>query len=103
MLAIDYRLMPEHPRRAGIEDCRAAYRWMLQHGPDGAQPATAIFVAGDSAGGNLALSLINWVRDEGLRAPDAVVALSPLTDATLSSPSLRQQPAHGSHAGPAVR
>lgn len=90
VLAIDYRLMPEHPRRAGIEDCRAAYRWMLQHGPDGAQPATAIFVAGDSAGGNLALSLINWVRDEGLRAPDAVVALSPLTDATLSSPSLRR-------------
>ena len=90
VLAIDYRLMPEHPRRAGIDDCRAAYRWMLQHGPDGAQPATAVFVAGDSAGGNLALSLINWVRDEGLRAPDAVVALSPLTDATLSSPSMRK-------------
>lgn len=89
VLAIDYRLMPEHPRRAGIEDCRSAYRWLLQHGPDGAQPATAVFVAGDSAGGNLALSLINWVRDQGLRAPDAVVALSPLTDATLSSPSLR--------------
>jgi len=89
VLAIDYRLMPEHPRRAGIDDCRTAYRWMLQHGPDGAQPATAVFVAGDSAGGNLALSLINWVRDEGLRAPDAVVALSPLTDATLSSPSMR--------------
>ena len=89
VLAIDYRLMPEHPRRAGIEDCRSAYRWLLQHGPGGAQPAAAVFVAGDSAGGNLALSLINWVRDEGLRAPDAVVALSPLTDATLSSPSLR--------------
>ena len=90
VLAIDYRLMPEHPRRAGIDDCRTAYRWLLQHGPDGAQPATAVFVAGDSAGGNLALSLINWVRDEGLRAPDAVVALSPLTDATLSSPSMRK-------------
>jgi acetyl esterase/lipase len=90
VLAIDYRLMPEHPRRAGIEDCRTAYCWMLEHGPDGAQPATAVFVAGDSAGGNLALSLINWVRDQGLRAPDAVVALSPLTDATLSSPSLRK-------------
>jgi epsilon-lactone hydrolase len=89
VLAIDYRLMPEHPRRAGIEDCRTAYRWMLQHGPDGARPATAVFVAGDSAGGNLALSLISWVRDQGLRAPDAAVALSPLTDATLSSPSLR--------------
>jgi monoterpene epsilon-lactone hydrolase len=89
VLAIDYRLMPEHPRRAGIEDCRSAYRWLLDHGPDGLAPASAVFVAGDSAGGNLTLSLINWVRDQGLRAPDAAVALSPLTDATLSSPSLR--------------
>lgn len=88
VLAIDYRLMPEHPRRAGIDDCRTAYRWMLEHGPEGAAPASAVFVAGDSAGGNLTLSLLNWVRDAGLRAPDAAVALSPLTDATLSSPSL---------------
>lgn len=90
VLAIDYRLMPEHPRQAGIDDSRTAYRWLLQHGPHGLQPATAVFVAGDSAGGNLTLSLIQWVRDEGLRAPDAAVALSPLTDATMSSPSLRR-------------
>jgi monoterpene epsilon-lactone hydrolase len=89
VLAVDYRLMPEHPRRAGIDDCRTAYRWMLEHGPEGAAPASAVFVAGDSAGGNLTLSLVHWVRDQGLRAPDAAVALSPLTDATLSSPSLR--------------
>jgi acetyl esterase/lipase len=89
VLAIDYRLMPEHPRQAGIDDCRSAYRWLLEHGPQGEAPASAVFVAGDSAGGNLTLSLINWVRDQGLRAPDAAVALSPLTDATLSSPSLR--------------
>ena len=89
VLAIDYRLMPEHPRRAGIEDCRSAYRWLLANGADGAAPAQAVFVAGDSAGGNLTLSLIAWVRDAGLRAPDAAVALSPLTDATLASPSLR--------------
>jgi len=89
VLAIDYRLMPEHARRAGIEDCRSAYRWLLEHGPDGAAPAQAVFVAGDSAGGNLTLSLVAWVRDAGLRAPDAVAALSPLTDATLASPSMR--------------
>ncbi len=89
VLAIDYRLMPEHPRRAGIDDCRSAYRWMLEHGPQGAQAASAVFVGGDSAGGNLTLSLINWVRDQGLRAPDAAVALSPLTDATMASPSMR--------------
>ena len=68
VLAIDYRLMPEHPRGAGIDDCRSAYRWLLEHGPGGAAPAQAVFVAGDSAGGNLTLSLIQWVRDEGLRA-----------------------------------
>jgi len=89
VLAVDYRLMPEHRRRAGIEDCRTAYRWLLAHGPDGPGPAQAIFVAGDSAGGNLTLSLIAWVRDNGLRAPDAAVALSPLTDSTLASPSFR--------------
>ena len=93
VLAIDYRLMPEHSRMAGIEDCRSSYRWMLAHGPEasegGVAPASAVYVAGDSAGGNLALSLIAWVRDQGLRAPDAAVALSPATDGTLGSPSLR--------------
>ena len=100
VLAIDYRLMPEHPRRAGIDDCRSAYRWLLEHGPDGAAPASTVFVAGDSAGGNLTLSLLNWVRDAGLRAPDAAVALSPLTDATLSSPSMRANIATDPMLGP---
>jgi epsilon-lactone hydrolase len=90
VLAVDYRLMPEHPRIAGIEDCRKAYLWMLEHGPDGAAPASAVFVAGDSAGGNLALSLLAWVRDQGHRAPDAAVALSPATDVTIGSPSIRR-------------
>ena len=88
VLAIDYRLMPEHSRKAGIEDCRTAYQWMLEAGPQGRVPATTVFVAGDSAGANLTLSLIAWVRDQGWRAPDAVVALSPPTDSTLGSPSL---------------
>lgn len=89
VLAVDYRLMPEHKRREGIEDCRTAYRWMLEHGPSGPSSAQAVFVAGDSAGGNLTLSLVAWVRDTGLRAPDAAVALSPLTDATFASPSFK--------------
>ena len=89
VLAIDYRLMPEHPRRAGIDDCRTAYRWMLNHGPQGPQPARTVFVAGESAGGNLTLSLLAWARDHGVRAPDAAVAMSPATDGTLGSPSLR--------------
>jgi len=92
VLAIDYRLMPEHPRMAGVEDCRTSYRWILDNGPAGPQqnsPASAVFVAGDSAGGNLTLSLIAWVRDQGLRPPNAAVALSPATDSTFGSPSLK--------------
>ncbi len=89
VLAIDYRLMPEHPRTAGIEDSRTAYRWLLEHGPAGPGAAASVFVAGDSAGGNLTLSLIAWLRDHGPRAPDAAVALSPVTDTTMGSPSLK--------------
>ena len=88
VLAIDYRLMPEHSRMEGIEDCRNAYRWILENGPEGQQPASKLFVAGDSAGGNLALSLIAWVRDQGLQAADGVIALSPATDSTIGSPSI---------------
>jgi len=82
VLAIDYRLMPEHPRRKGIEDCKTAYRWLIE-------PPARIFMGGDSAGGNLSLVLSGWIRDEKLRRPDAIVALSPLTDSTYSGPSIR--------------
>lgn len=90
VLAIDYRLMPEHRRLAGVEDCRNAYRWILENGPGGPEPLKRLYVAGDSAGGNLTLSLIAWVRDQSLRQPDAAVALSPATDTTFGSPSLKQ-------------
>jgi monoterpene epsilon-lactone hydrolase len=88
VLAIDYRLMPENRRQHGIDDCRTAYQWILDHGPDGPEPVSHLVVSGDSAGGNLCLSLAAWVRDQGLRAPDAVVALSPTVDATFTSPSI---------------
>ncbi len=89
VLAIDYRLMPEHPRRASIEDCRTAYRWLLENTPTGPGAPSEILISGDSAGGNLTLMLIAWIRDEGLRAPDAAIALSPATDSTFGSPSLQ--------------
>ncbi|MEM7436760.1 MAG: alpha/beta hydrolase [Myxococcota bacterium] len=88
VLAIDYRLIPEHPRLRGILDCQEAYVWMLTHGPDGESPARHAYVGGDSAGGNLALMLIAWIRDQGLRQVDAALALSPTTDAGGMSPSL---------------
>jgi acetyl esterase/lipase len=90
VLAIDYRLMPENRRRDGIADSRTAYRWILENGPDGASPPAHLVVAGDSAGGNLSLSLVAWARDAGLRAADAVVAFSPTVDGTYSSPSVRR-------------
>ena len=89
VLAIDYRLMPENRRREGITDCRTAYRWILENGPEGAGPPAHLVVSGDSAGCNLALSLAAWARDAGLRAADAVVAFSPSVDGTFSSPSIR--------------
>lgn len=89
VLAIDYRLLPEHRHSDCVEDCRAAYRWILENGPNGAAPAQQLFFGGDSAGGNLCLSLAAWVRDQKLRSPDAVVALSPLTDVTFSGDSIR--------------
>ncbi|MES3026068.1 MAG: alpha/beta hydrolase [Pseudomonadota bacterium] len=101
VLALDYRLMPEHPRMAGIEDSRAAYRWMLDNGPAGAGPAQMVFVAGDSAGASLALSLLAWTRDQGLRAADAAVVLSPPTDSTFSSPSMSRNAASDAMLGPA--
>jgi acetyl esterase/lipase len=90
VLAIDYRLTPEHSRIACIEDCQTAYKWLLENGPEGRMGAPdAFYVAGDSAGGNLALMTIAWARDAGLRAVNAAVALSPLTDSTFGSPSMR--------------
>ena len=88
VLVVDYRLMPEHRRLEGLEDCERAYRWVLENGPRGRAPLETLFIAGDSAGGNLCLALIAWARDAGLRAADGAVALSPATDGTLSSPSL---------------
>lgn len=103
VLALDYRLMPEHARRDGIDDCRQAWRWLLAHGPQGEETARQAFVAGDSAGGNLALALAVWIRDQGLRAPDAVAALSPQTDCTMASPTLRANLPTDPMLGPSFR
>ncbi len=93
VLAIDYRLLPEFKHMDCVEDCRAAYQWILENGPEGPGKITQLLVAGDSAGGNLALSLVAWIRDNRLRAPEAVVALSPLTDSTFSGASIRDNEA----------
>ena len=88
VLAIDYRLMPENARMDAVIDCQTAFRWMIDNGPAGVGPAREIYVSGDSAGGNLALVLAAWVRDEGLARIDGVIAFSPATDLTLAGDSV---------------
>ena len=89
VFAVDYRLMPENRFMDGVRDCRDAYTWLLEHGPEGTEPADFMVVAGDSAGGSHTLSLIAWIRDTGLRQADAAITFSPSTDLTLTAPSNR--------------
>ncbi|HEY7776344.1 MAG TPA: alpha/beta hydrolase, partial [Kineobactrum sp.] len=100
VFSLDYRLMPEHRRADGIEDCRNAWRWIVANGPQGPESLDYLMVAGDSTGGNLALSLLAWARDEGLRQADAAVAFSPSTDITMSAPSMRNNLATDPMLGP---
>ncbi|MEN9316026.1 MAG: hypothetical protein RIS35_2419 [Pseudomonadota bacterium] len=76
VLVIDYRLAPEHPFPAAVEDAAAAWRWLLAQGfrPD------ALSIVGDSAGGGLALATLVNLRDQGLPLPACGVAISPWVD-----------------------
>jgi len=84
-LVLDYRLAPEHPFPAALEDALAAYRWLLAVGA----PADKIYVAGDSAGGGLAAALLLALREAGDPLPSAAILLSPLTDMAFSGESLK--------------
>lgn len=85
VVTLDYRLAPEHPFPAAVDDAVAAYRWLLS---EGVEP-THIAIGGDSAGGGLALATLVSLRDQGVALPAAAVCLSPWTDLTLSGGSLR--------------
>lgn len=78
VLCIDYRLAPEHPCPAAIEDAVAAYRYLLDLGH---QPER-ISLGGDSAGGGLTAATLLKIRDDGLPRPGAAILLSPWTDLT---------------------
>lgn len=75
-LVPDYRLAPEHPHPAAIQDAVAAYLWMLDRGT----PARQLTVTGDSSGGGLVLSLLLTLRDRGLPLPGAAILLCPWLD-----------------------
>lgn len=84
--AISYSLAPEHPFPAGVEDALAAYRDLLERGAD---PRTLV-LAGESAGGGLALGALLLARDAGLPMPAAAVLWWPGVDLTLSGESVRR-------------
>jgi len=83
-LMIDYRLAPEHPFPAAADDCHAAYQWLLAQGHD----PRSIILAGDSAGGNLALVTLQRIHSAGEPMPACAVLLSAGVDFTLSSRSM---------------
>ncbi|MBQ2901446.1 MAG: alpha/beta hydrolase [Agathobacter sp.] len=83
VLSPDYRVAPEHPYPAALEDALASYQWLLDHGWSGEQ----IILAGDSAGGGLAMALTMYLRDHDMPLPCGIVAMSPWTDLTASGES----------------
>jgi monoterpene epsilon-lactone hydrolase len=96
-LVINYRLAPEHPFPAGLEDCLTAFDFLTA---SGIRPEN-IVVAGDSAGGNLTLALLVALRDRGSPLPGAAVVISPATDLTGSGDSYQSRaevdPLFGGH------
>jgi acetyl esterase/lipase len=84
VLCIDYRLAPEHPFPAALDDAVATYRWLLARGADPKRVA----LMGDSAGGGLVFATMLRLRDEGIELPAAAVVVSPWTDLALTGQSL---------------
>ena len=88
LLSVDYRLAPEHPYPAGLEDCFAVYSSLLNSG----YSPKDIALLGDSAGGNLALCLLNKLKFLGLEQPACLCAASPVTDLTEESNIAKSKP-----------
>jgi acetyl esterase/lipase len=83
-ITVDYRLAPEHPYPAAVEDARAAYEGLLGQGVD----PRRIALAGESAGGGLAVATLLAMRDGGLPLPCCAFLMSPYVDLTLSGETL---------------
>jgi epsilon-lactone hydrolase len=83
-LSLDYRLAPEHPFPSVLNDSVTAYRWLVEAGI----PPRQIALVGESAGANLVLATGLALRDASDPLPNAIVSLSPMSDLTMSAPSL---------------
>lgn len=91
VLAINYRLAPEFPFPAGLEDAIHAFQWLHSNGPDGESPADALFIAGDSAGGNISLATTLALKQGGKVMPNACVVFSPATDLNYERPVVTER------------
>jgi len=85
VLLLDYHLAPEHPFPAALDDATIAYRWLLKNGFSGKN----IALAGDSAGGGLAIATSISLRDGGNPPPSSIACISPWTDLAMSGNSIK--------------
>lgn len=85
VVTVDYRVAPEHTFPAALEDALAAYEWILDQGYSHDQ----IIIAGDSAGGGLAMALVHTLKASWRKLPAGIVAMSPWTDVTCSGNSYK--------------
>jgi monoterpene epsilon-lactone hydrolase len=85
VISVDYRLAPEHPYPAAVDDALAAYKALLQTGT----APSDIVIAGESAGGGLVLATLVNARDQGLPLPAAAFVMSPYVDLTLAGTSMK--------------
>ena len=90
VVAVDYRLAPEHKFPAAVDDCLAAYRWLRAKGRDLGADTTKVAVAGDSAGGNLSAVVSQLAASSGVPVPTCQVLIYPAVDASLETESHRE-------------
>ncbi len=89
VISVDYRLAPEHPFPAGLDDAFAAFQWLVEEGPSLGVDPNAVAVGGDSLGGNLAAVVCQLARAGVGRLPAAQLLLYPATDVAAKAPSHR--------------
>ncbi|MEI2422353.1 alpha/beta hydrolase fold domain-containing protein, partial [Arthrospira platensis SPKY2] len=90
VLSVDYRLAPEHPFPAGLDDAFLAYRWVLGNSDLLAVDAERVAVGGDSAGGNLSIVLALGVAKRGLPPPRHLLLVYPCTELISERPSRKR-------------